>query len=95
MASSLTDQERFDEAATRIREMTERLIDSSKGAGLSTLDAYERSLASILAVQSQLASATQIDWIAEFAQLQAKYLTSISGAYTDAAREMMQQQKPS
>lgn len=91
MATPLTDQERYDEAATRIREMTERLIDSSKGAGLATLDAYERSLASVLAVQSQLANATQIDWIAEFAELQAKYLKAISGAYTEAAREMMQQ----
>lgn len=94
MAKSPIDQQSFDEAATRIREMTERLIESSKGAGLSTLDAYERSLGSILAVQAQLANASQIDWIAEFAELQAKYLKAISGAYTDAAREMLDQQKP-
>ncbi len=90
MATSPTDPQMFEEASARIREMTEKLIDSSKGAGFATLDAYERSLASVIGVQSQLSNASQIDWIAEFAELQATYLKAISGAYTSAAREMLE-----
>ncbi len=70
--------------------MSQRLLDASKGAGMASLDAYEKSLESMLSFQRQAAKATQIDFIAEFAAMQANYIKAMSEAYTSAARQLMQ-----
>lgn len=83
------DPKAVDEAVTRIKEMSERLLEASKGAGMATLEAYEKSLESMLSFQSQAAKATQIDFISEFAAMQANYIKAMSQAYTSAARQLL------
>lgn len=83
------DQKAVDDAVKRIQDMSEKLIESSKGAGLATLEAYEKSLESMLSFQRQAAQATQIDFISEFAAMQANYVRAMSQAYTTAARQML------
>lgn len=50
-----------DEAVTRIRELNERLIESSKAAGQITLDAYEKALQSLVDFEEKVATASQLD----------------------------------
>jgi hypothetical protein len=45
----------YEEAAARIRELNERLIESAKAAGASTLDAYEKVLQNLLDLEKRLA----------------------------------------
>lgn len=89
MVNNPVDQKTVDEAVARIQDMSERLLEASKTAGMATLDAYEKSLESMLSFQKQAAKATQIDFISEFAAMQANYIRAMSEAYTSAARQLL------
>jgi hypothetical protein len=79
----------FEEAATRIRELNERLIESSKAAGSTTLDAYEKALASLVEFEERVAGASQLEWVSALAQTHAAFVRDVSAVYTKAAREML------
>ncbi len=83
------DPKAVEEAVARIKEMSERLIEASRGAGLASLNAYEKSLESMLSFQRSAGKATQIDFISEFAAMQANYIKAMSEAYTSAARQLL------
>jgi hypothetical protein len=78
-----------EQAAQRIRDLNERLIESSKSAGLVTLDAYEKALASMVDFEEKVANASQLEWVSALAGTHAKFVTEISAAYTKAAREVL------
>lgn len=79
----------IDQAAERIRELTEQFIDAAKKAGNVTLDAYERSLQSLVEFEQHAAGASQLDWVSSIAQAHAKFVQDVSSAYVSAAREML------
>jgi hypothetical protein len=78
----------YEEAAARIRELNERLIESAKAAGASTLDAYEKVLQNLLDLEKRLAGATQLDWVSALAQTHAAMVRDLAVAYSKAAREL-------
>jgi hypothetical protein len=79
----------FDEAADRVRALNEKLIETAKKTGSSSLDAYEKALSSFVEFQRQVAGATQLDWVNTVVKAQTTFLTEISAAYTSAAREAL------
>lgn len=79
----------FDAAADRIRALNEQLIETAKKTGGSSLDAYEKALASFVDFQQQVAGATQLDWVNTIVKAQTGFLSEISAAYTKAAREAL------
>ena len=79
----------IEEASQRIRDLTERFIDSAKKAGNASLDTYEKSLQSLVDFQEQAAGASQLDWVTSIAQAHAKFVQDVSSAYVAAAREML------
>jgi hypothetical protein len=79
----------FQEASTRIRELNERLIESSKAAGTTTLDAYEKALTTLVDFEEKAAGATQLEWVSALAQTHASFVRDMTNAYTKAAREML------
>jgi predicted RNA-binding Zn ribbon-like protein len=78
-----------EETVQRIRELTERFIDSAKAAGNASLDAYEKALQNIVDFQEKAAGATQLDWVQSMTSAYAKFMSDISNAYVSAAREML------
>jgi Phasin protein len=78
-----------EEAVQRIRELNERFIESAKAAGNQGLDAYEKALQNIVEFQEKAAGATQLDWVQNITQAQAKFFQDVSNAYVSAAREML------
>jgi len=78
-----------DEAVQRIRELTERFIESAKSAGNQSLDAYEKSLRNLVEFQERAAGASQLDWVSSIAAAHAKFVQDVSAAYVSAAREML------
>ena len=69
--------------------LNERLIESSKAAGLTTLDAYEKALKSLLDFEQKVAGASQLDWVSALASTYATFVQDVSGAYTKAARDLL------
>lgn len=79
----------YEEAATRVRELNERIIESSKSAGLTSLDAYEKALKSLVDFEQKVAGASQLEWVSALAQTHAAFIQDVSTAYTKAAREFL------
>ncbi len=78
-----------EEALQRIRDLNERFLQSAKAAGNVTLDAYEKSLQTLVDFQEKAANATQLDWVSTIASAHAKFVQDVSAAYVNAAREML------
>jgi hypothetical protein len=78
-----------EQATQRIRDLNERLIESSKSAGLVTLDAYEKALQSLVDFEAKVAGATQLDWVSALASTHAKFIADVSSSYTKAARDLL------
>jgi hypothetical protein len=79
----------FEDGAKRIRELNERIIESSKSAGLTTLDAYEKALKSLVEFEQKVADASQLDWVSALASTYASFVQDVSTAYTKAARDLL------
>jgi hypothetical protein len=78
-----------EETTQRIRDLNERLIASTKSAGLVSLDAYEKALQSMVDFEEKVASASQLDWVSALATTHAKFIGDVSASYTKAARELL------
>jgi hypothetical protein len=78
-----------DAAADRIRDLNERIIESSKKAGSTYLDIYEKTLNSIADYQEKVGEQSQVDWISTIANAQANFTRDLAGAYSSAARSLL------
>ena len=78
-----------EESVKRIKEMNERMIESSKSAGRVALDAYEKALQSMLDFQEKVAGASQLDWVSALANTHAQFIQDVSAAYIKATRETL------
>ena len=56
-----------EEATQRIRDLNERILESSKKAGKVYLDIYERTLNSIADYQEKVGEQSQVEWITTIA----------------------------
>jgi hypothetical protein len=76
-------------AAERIRELNERIIDSSKKAGNAYLDIYEKTLNSIADYQEKTGEKSPVEWVTTIANAQASFTRDLAGAYSSAARSLL------
>lgn len=79
----------YEEAATRVRELNERILESMKATGLTSLDAYEKALKSLVDFEQKVAGASQLEWVSALAATHASFVQDVSAAYTKAAREVL------
>ncbi|MDP8910313.1 MAG: hypothetical protein M3N47_14635 [Chloroflexota bacterium] len=76
-------------AAKRVRELNERIIATSRKAGLMSLDLYEKTLKSIADMQQEVGKASQVQWFSAIAEAQASFTREMAETYTTAARELL------
>ena len=84
-----TDLPSIEQASQRIRDLNERLIESTKSAGIVALDAYEKGLQSLVDFETKVASASQLEWVSAVATTHAKFVSDMSASYTKAARDLL------
>jgi hypothetical protein len=84
-----TDGAAFEEAAERIRDLNERIIEASRKAGKAYLDAYETFLRGIADYQQKVAGASQVEWFSALMNAQADFTREVAKAATRSAREFM------
>lgn len=78
------------EAVTeRIRQLNEKMIEATKQGGNLSLDAYERTLSSLVDFEQKTADASQLDFVSALAQAHATFLSDVSSAFTNAARDTL------
>lgn len=88
-ANTTFDFPSVDEATQRMRDLNERLIESSKSAGLVALDAFEKTMHGIEEFELQVASASHVDWVSEAARTHAKFVSEMTSSYTAAVRDLL------
>jgi hypothetical protein len=72
-----------------IRELNEKAIAATRGAGQSALDAYQSALEAIVAMEHKLAGSTQVEWVSAMVKTQAEFTQKITKAYLSAARDLL------
>ena len=78
-----------DAAAERIRDLNERILESSRKAGNVYVDIYEKTLNSIADFQEKVGEQSQVDWVTTMANAQADFTRQLTSAYTSAARSVL------
>lgn len=76
-------------AADRIRDLNERILESSKNAGNTYLDIYEKTLASIADYQEKVGKQSEVELVTTIASAQASFTRDLAGAYVSAARSLL------
>ncbi len=79
----------IEDATQQMRDLNERMIESSKRAALAALDAFEKALQGVGDFEKKAASATQLDWIGAAATSHAKFTSDVSAPYTTAVRDLL------
>jgi hypothetical protein len=87
-ATKSTDQ-RVYEATERIRDLNERIIDSSRKAGQAYLDAYENVLKSIADFEERVGGSSQVEWVSAMTQAHADFTRELARIYTASARDLL------
>ena len=75
--------------AERIRDLNERILESSRKAGNVYVDIYEKTLNSIADYQEKIGEQSQVDWVTTMANAQADFTRQLTNAYTSAARSVL------
>jgi hypothetical protein len=82
-------QQNTEQAAERIRELNEQVLDFGRKAGLSFLEAYEQNLRTWADYQDRVADSSQVEWIANVARAQANFTREVTRVYTSTARDLL------
>ena len=79
----------FEAAAQRLRKLNERIIAAGKDAGETTLSNYEKALKAIASAVERGPGSSDVEWISQLANAQAKFIRDVTNAWTKAARDML------
>lgn len=75
--------------AERFRTLNDKLIAAAKQGGSLTLDAYEKTVTSLVDLEHRLAGASQLDWMSTLASTHTTFVTEMNNAYLKAARDAL------
>ncbi|MEP7090938.1 MAG: hypothetical protein ABI776_12615, partial [Nocardioidaceae bacterium] len=65
----------IEDATQQMRDLNEKMIESSKNVALTALDAFEKALQSVGDLEKKAASSTQVEWITAAATSHAKFMS--------------------
>ena len=78
-----------EQAAERIRELNEQVLDFGRKAGLNFLEAYESTLRTFADYQDRVADSSQVEWVSSIARAQANFTREVTNAYASTARDLL------
>ena len=79
----------FEAVAQRLRKLNERIISAGKDAGETTLSNYEKALKAIASGVERGPGSSDVEWISNLANAQAKFIRDVTNAWTSAARDVL------
>jgi vacuolar-type H+-ATPase subunit E/Vma4 len=90
--TTATPETLLEETAQRTRQLSDQIIEASRKAGLSYLDAYEQALGSIAAYQAKLAAVdgdSRAEWLTTILDAQADYSRQVAQAVASYYRDAL------
>lgn len=79
----------IEQATQQMRDLNERMIESSKSTALTAMDAFDKAFQGIGDLEKKAASATQLDWISAAASSHVKFMSDVRAPYTAAVRDLL------
>jgi hypothetical protein len=80
---------RVDAVAQRLRKLNERIIEAGRDAGETTLTNYEKALKTIASTLEKGPGSSDVEWVANLATAQAKFIRDVTTSWTTAARKVL------
>ena len=80
-------EERFEAVAKRLRKLNDQIIEAARDRSETTLDSYEKALKAIANGIEKGPGKSDVDWIANLASSQAKFIRDVTKSMADAARD--------
>jgi hypothetical protein len=78
-----------DAVALRLRKLNERIIEAGREAGETTLTNYEKALKAIASTLERGPGSSDVEWVANLATAQAKFIRDVTTSWTAAARKAL------
>ena len=78
-----------DDAVQRFTDLNDRVLASSKSAGLVSIEAYEKLVEATISAEKKAAAATQLEWVSTAADAHTALVSQLSKVYTQAARQLL------
>lgn len=78
-----------EDVTQQMRDLNERLVESSRSAALTALDAFEKALQGVGDLEQKAAAATQLDWVTAAATGHRKFVSDVTAPYTTAVRDLL------
>jgi hypothetical protein len=88
-AAAGSTEAQIEAVAQRLRKLNERIIDAGREAGETTLTNYEKALKAIASAVERGPGSSDIDWISNVANAQAKFIREVTSAMASAARDRL------
>ncbi len=79
----------FEAVAQRLRKLNERIISAGRDAGETTLSNYEKALKAIASAVERGPGSSDVEWVSNLANAQAKFIRDVTNAWTSAARDVL------
>jgi hypothetical protein len=88
-AAAASAQAGVDDAVARIRELQGLLLETARRGGTAYLEAYEKSLSSMLELTETAAESTQLHWAVTLANNYADFVKRVNDAFMKAGRQAL------
>jgi hypothetical protein len=75
--------------ANRIRDLNEQVLEFGRNAGVSFLDAYEKTVKTFADYQDKIGDTSPVEWVSTVAHAQANFTREVSKAYASGARDLL------
>ena len=82
-------EHRLELISERLRRLNERIIAAGREAGEATLTSYEKALKTIAHGIENVPGSGEMDWLAQVATAQAKFIRDLTDTWTKAARSRL------
>ena len=89
MATATKTQTAVQDATAQAQELTERWIETSKKAAGEYLTLTEKAAESVVGIQRQVAAQTDVDWVAQIIEAQAKFTGDVTKVLVANGRELL------
>ena len=73
----------------RLRKLNERIIETGRDAGETTLTSYEKALKAIAGAIEKGPGSSDVEWVSNLATAQAKFIRDLTTSWTSAARKVL------
>ena len=84
-----TQTDAIQDATAQAQQIAERMVETSKKAAGEYLTLTEKAAQSVVGIQRQLAAQTEVEWVAQIIEAQAKFTGDVTKVLVTNGRELL------